>query len=114
MKRSLTKAERLKSRDSFTFVFDKPDFQASCRGAKIVIRSNNLDRNRFAPALIKKYGNSVKRNYAKRAAREVYRNMKENFPSGYDIIFVMYPGNYSYWDRKQQFETLIRRSDFVR
>ncbi|MBB6482336.1 ribonuclease P protein component [Spirochaeta isovalerica] len=76
--------------------------------------SNGLAFNRFAVALVRKYGNSVERNKAKRVLREIYRESKDSLISGYDIIVVLYPGNLTFIERKKQFYSLMKRGDLVK
>lgn len=114
MKRSLTRSERLKSRADFARVFDKPDLRSGCTGAKFVARRNGLEHGRFAVTMVKNYGNAVHRNRGRRILKEVYRSMKQDLPKGFDIIVVLYPGDYSYHEREQQFMELIRRAEFAR
>ena len=112
MRRSLTRPERLKKKADFARVFDKPDFKSSCRGAKFVARRNQSDINRIGIALVRKFGHAVERNYARRVLKEIYRNQKQNLPTGYDIVIVLYPGDYGYQEREQQFMKMLRRAGF--
>jgi len=72
-----------------------------------------METSRFAVTLVRKYGNAVKRNYARRVLKEIYRNTKQNLPGGIDLIVVLYPGDFSFHERERQFMELIRRADFV-
>ncbi len=74
---------------------------------------NDLTFNRFAVALVRKYGNAVERNRSKRYLREIYRNLKESIVPGIDIVIVLYPGNFSFSDRKNQFFSLLKRGELV-
>ncbi len=113
MRRSLTRSERLSSKADFARVFDKAEIRSACRGAKLIARSNGLETGRFAVTLVRKFGNAVQRNYARRVLKEIYRNTKQDLPTGYDIIVVLYSGDYDYQEREQQFTKLIRRADFA-
>ena len=104
----------MKSKADFALVFDNTDFRSACRGAKLVARRNDLQIDRFAVTLVRKFGNAVQRNYARRVLKEIYRNTKQDLPTGYDIIVVLYPGDYSYHEREQQVTRLIRRADFAK
>ena len=57
-----------------------------------MVLANDLDHNRFAVCPVRKYGTAVERNRAKRICREAYRNLKLEIGTGYDIVFVIYPG----------------------
>lgn len=113
MRRNLTKKERLGKRSDLKRVFDGGK-QFSCKGARILFISNGLAFNRFAVALVRKYGNSVERNRSKRFLREIYRNVKETLIPGIDIVVVLYPGNFSFSDRQKQLYSLLKRGELVK
>ena len=112
MRKSLTRSERLKSKADFARVFGEPEFRSGCRGAKLVAKRNGLETGRFAVTTVRKYGNAVARNYARRVLREIYRKAKQDLPIGLDVIIVLFPGDFGYQDREQQFTKLIRRANF--
>ncbi len=113
MSESLSKSERLKKKADFARVFEQPDVKASCSGAKLVAKRNGFERNRFAVTFVRKFGTSVLRNYSRRVLKEIYRRRKWDIPAGYDIVVVLFPGNFSYHDREQQFMKLLQRVEFV-
>ena len=113
MKKSLTRDERIGSASDFRKIFASA-VSFSCRGAKIFFIQNEKGYNRIGITLRRKYGNAVQRNYARRIMKEIYRNNKDAIKQGFDIIFIIYPGNYSFGDREEQFRLLIRRSDLVK
>lgn len=76
--------------------------------------SNGLAFNRFAVALVRKYGNSVERNKSKRILREIYRESKDSYISGFDFVIVLYPGNFTFIERKKQLYSLMKRGDLVK
>ena len=90
MRKSHTKAERLKARADFDRVFTKGN-RIQGRGSRLLVLANGLDHNRFAVCPVRKYGTAVERNRAKRICREAYRNLKLEIGTGYDIVFVIYP-----------------------
>ena len=112
MRKNLTKKERLGKRSDLENVFASKK-KVTCRGAKLIYISNGLAFNRFAVALVRKYGNAVERNRSKRYLREIYRDLKESIVPGVDIVIVLYPGNYSFSDRKNQFFSLLKRGELV-
>jgi ribonuclease P protein component len=113
MRKSLTKLERLKSQSDLKKVFASSK-RASCGGAKLFYLPNPDNKRRFAVSLIRKFGNSVVRNRAKRQFREIYRLNKHRIADGWDLVFVLYPGNYEYKEREQQFASLIQRAGLQR
>ena len=110
MRTSLTRSERLKSKADFARVFNQPDYKSGCRGAKLVAKRNGLETGRFAVTTVRKFGNAVQRNYARRILKEIYRKSKQDLPTGFDIIVILFPGDYGYHEREQQFTKLFRRA----
>lgn len=110
MRRSLSRTERLKRKSDFARVFSSPDHRSVCRGARLIARRSSLPFSRFAPTLVRNFGNSVERNHARRVLKEIYRNSKMDLPQGYDIVIVLYPGAFSFAERENQFSQLIRRA----
>ena len=110
MRRSLSRTERLRRKGDFARVFTSPDCRSTCQGAKLIARRNSLCFNRFAPALVRNFGNAVERNRARRVLKEIYRNSKMDLPQGYDIIIVLYQGAFSGAERRNQFSQLIRKA----
>ena len=107
MKRSLTREERLRRKNDFDAVFATGK-RRGCSGARLVYRKNELDYNRFAVCPVRKYGNAVERNRAKRICRELFRNMKGRIKPGFDIVLIVYPGKDTYKVREEQFSFLLR------
>jgi ribonuclease P protein component len=74
----------------------KRDFEATrtegkswnTRLAVIVVRPNQMDRNRYGFATGKKIGGAVQRNRAKRLMREAVRLEDPHLVPGHDIIFI--------------------------
>ncbi len=112
MRKNLTRKERLGKRSDLNNIFASKR-QFSCKGARIIFIQNDLTYNRFAIALVRKYGNAVERNRSKRYLREIYRDVKHSIVSGIDIVIILYPGNYSYSERKEQFISLLKRGKLV-
>ncbi len=110
MRKSLTRGERLRSQSDISRVF-KSAGRVSCPGAKLVYRKNDIEWNRIAVTLVRKYGNSVQRNRSKRIVREVYRSLKNNLKPGFDIVIVLYPGDYDYSIRMSQVKYLLGRAN---
>ena len=112
MKRSLTRKERLKTREEISRVFTS-SVRVTCSGAKLVVKKNEYIQNRIAVTLVRKYGNAVARNRAKRVLREIYRNLKFSIKTGYDMVIVLYPGKYTYNQRFEQFVYLLKKADLL-
>jgi ribonuclease P protein component len=115
MKRSLSKAERLKKSEDFRRVFSSP-LKQSCQGAKLVALSNSLDKlapTRLGVTLSKKFGNAVERNRAKRQVREIFRLHKHRLRPGLDLVFLVYPGEFDYHERERQFLQLATKAGIL-
>lgn len=108
MRRSLTKQERLKGRSDLKRIFTSPK-HVSHAGIKLKFYPNGLQRNRIAVSLSRKFGTAVVRNRAKRVAREAYRLLKPSLKTGYDLAFVLYPGDNDFTSCKERFEILFRK-----
>lgn len=113
MRRSLTKRDRLKRSADISRVFSSKT-RVSCLGAKLVYRKNEIGRNRFTVTLIRKYGNAVQRNRAKRVSREAYRLIRPELKDGYDLILLLYHSEDTLNNRSKQLLTLLGRADLFK
>lgn len=111
--RKFKRQERIKNSVEIRNLF-KNGSRASVKGAKIFYASNNLGFNRIAFPLPHGYGNAVERNASKRYSREVYRFYKTFLNTGYDILFLVYPGNNSFNSRCVQFYELCKKAGLVK
>lgn len=82
----------------------------STRGLKIFFRENGQDITRILVTPGRKYGNAVQRNYIKRVGKEIFRAQKSRLKSGYDVLFLFYPGSYTYDDRVNQVIKLLSKT----
>lgn len=112
MKRSLTKQERIRGRALIRDCFTSGS-PVSCRGSKLLTKSNDLTRNRLLLVPTRKYGNAVARNRAKRFGREAFRCHKARLSPGHDLVWILYPGTDSLLERSRQFLTLCRRAHLL-
>ena len=105
--------ERIKNPGDFKRLF-KEGKKVSIPGAKLFYLENNRDINRVGFPLIRGYGNAVSRNLCKRYSREVYRLFKSHLNTGYDILFLVYPGNDSFSSRCDQFRLLLNKAGLIK
>lgn len=105
--------ERIKNPADFKKLF-KNGKKISIQGAKIFFMENGLEINRVGFPLIRGYGNAVQRNLSKRYSREVYRLLKSHLNTGYDILFLVYPGNDSFNSRCDQFRLLLNKAGLIK
>jgi len=109
MRKTLTRVERLSKQSDLKTIFAAGS-RKNTAGAKIVYTKNNLSYSRFAINIVRKFGNSVQRNKAKRIFRELFRLNKDNILTGMDIVIVLYPGNYDKTSREFQFFSLLKKA----
>ena len=111
--RCLKRDERIKNPADFKKLF-KSGKKISIPGAKLFYLENNLGMNRVGFPLIRGYGNAVERNLSKRYSREVYRLIKSHLNTGYDMLFLIYPGNDSFSARCDQIRLLCQKADLFK
>ncbi|MCQ2601433.1 MAG: ribonuclease P protein component [Treponema sp.] len=105
--------ERIKNPADFKKLF-KSGNKISIPGAKLFFLENNLGMNRVGFPLIRGYGNAVERNLSKRYSREVYRLLKSHLNTGYDMLFLIYPGNDSFHSRCDQIRLLCQKAGLIK
>ena len=113
MKKSLTKTERLKRKHDLDRVF-KNGIRTSTNGSRLLVLENGFEGNRFAVCPVRKYGNAVARNRAKRVCREAYRELKLELDTGLDVVMVVYPGRDQMPERSAQLQELTVRAGIRR
>lgn len=101
--------EKLKSKDEIKKVF-KYGKIVRCYGARLLFIKNTMSYNRIAFTFSKKFGNAVKRNRARRIAREAYRNIKATLAFGYDMVLLVFPGNDNFAEQKEQLTFLCKEA----
>ena len=112
MRKSLTRRERLRGRFALGRVF-RASRGVNCRGARLLVCENGLELSRVVVAPVRKFGGSVARNRARRVGKEAYRSLKAGIKPGFDVAFILFPGDFSYGQRVSQFSTLLERAGLV-
>ena len=107
-----TRDEHLKRPADIQKLF-KTGQRVSVAGAKLFYALNDRNLNRVGFPLPRGYGNAVQRNASKRYRRETYRSFKTHLNTGYDILFLVYPGNDSFSTRCEQFKTLCKKAGLL-
>ena len=106
------KEEHIKRPGDFQKLF-KTGKRVSIAGAKLFYMLNDRNINRIGFPLPRGYGNAVERNKSKRFSRETYRFFKTHLNTGYDMLFLVYPGNDSFQSRCEQFKTLCQKAGLL-
>lgn len=107
-----SRKERLKNPKEFKKLF-RDGKKASVYGARIFYLKNGFESNRVGFPLPRGYGNAVQRNLSRRYSREVYRLLKTHLNTGYDILFLIYPGKDSFSTRCVQFRSLLTKAGIL-
>lgn len=107
-----TRKERVKKASDILKLF-KTGKKVSVNGAKLFLLPNDTGLNRIAFAIPHGYGNAVERNKSKRISRETYRYYKAHLNTGYDMVFLVYPGNDSFYQRCAQFRLLCQKAGII-
>jgi len=115
------RSERLKGRDEIREVFSaRTQGRAfprkkvvSCFGVKLFVLENALKRNRIAFTFARKYGNAVARNRSRRLSREVFRHLRCELRTGYDMALLVYPGKDVFSVRLEQMRELFARAGLL-
>ena len=108
-----TREERVKRSEEIRNLF-KNGKRITIHGAKLFVLPNDLKKNRIAFALPRNYGNAVERNRCKRLSREAYRSIKAQLQVGYDMIFLVYPGNDVYQTRCAMLHSLVQKAGILK
>ena len=87
-KNTFKRFERLRKKEDFQRIWEKGKRLGSLRYTLIFVK-NHLPHNRLAISISKKIGNAAVRNYEKRICRELYRNIKNSLPLGYDFLLIV-------------------------
>ena len=107
-KRGISREERLRKKADLLKLY-RSSWRVGCEGLKILYEKNDLNYNRVAFTTSRGFRGAVKRNREKRIGREIYRAKRGHIESGYDLLFVFYPGKFSFSDRQKQFELLFKK-----
>lgn len=110
--KGLGREERLSKRIDLIRVFKSPSWMG-CEGLKLCYRKNNLPWNRIAVTTVKGFKGAVQRNRQKRISREIYRELKHSLKAGFDMIFILRPGEYSSLERKKQIQLLLEKANMI-
>ncbi|MFW5776060.1 MAG: ribonuclease P protein component [Spirochaetota bacterium] len=109
MRRSLTREERLRSREDIQRVF-KAGKAVRTNGMRLAYLSNGRPYNRIVVIPARGFRTAIKRNLCRRHGKEAYRALKPDIATGFDLAIVCYPGEYSFAERRNQLSSLLTRA----
>ncbi len=110
MRRSLTKNQIIRKKSDISRIF-KEGKVVSARGFKLVFRKSQLPYPRVIIIPARNFGNAVQRNTVRRRCKEIFRLDCAPRMQGFDIAFIIYPGNeYDYTICKKQFCKLVEKA----
>ncbi len=72
---------------------------------------NTLSYNRVVVVPSKGFGNAVKRNKCRRHGKEAFRAQKHEIEPGFDLVFLCFPGEYSFAERLNQMSRLLKKAE---
>jgi len=106
------KTERIRTRREISRVFDD-GVRWTTKGLRITVVPNGGTQTRAVFVTVRKYGNAVVRNRARRVVSECWRLMKSTLIKGVDVVVVIFPGEDRFQVRKAQLESLVQRAALV-
>ena len=112
MRKNLTKKEILRRRKDIRLVFTEGK---TCKvpGIKLKFIKNDFAFTRVLITFIRNYGNSVARNRDKRIVKEIYRHIKKDVLPGFDLIFILLTGNFSFNDRQMHILDILNKAGLL-
>jgi len=104
-----SKTDRILKRDDFRRVYEKGR-KLQARYFSAFVLPNTLGRSRIGITATRKFGNSVKRNRARRLIREAFRRNKVLAPAGVDLVINVKRAlnDASYRDLEGEFVALLK------
>ena len=112
MKKSLTKQERLHRRCDIKNVLQSAH-RIGNKGLTFLYKENGTTINRVAFFLKKGFKNAVSRNKHKRILRAIYREYKNLLNQGFDFIFILSAGEYTYTQLNEYVLRLLKRGSLL-
>lgn len=74
---------------------------------------NGLSWSRVLVVSPRSVGKAVRRNRLRRIGKEIFRTLKHAVHGGYDFVFVVYPGDYSFHARREQFIRVLTEANVI-
>ena len=106
------KRERIRTRSDISRVFDEGS-RWSTKGMRLNVLRNGGAETRAVFVTVRRYGNAVERNRARRVVSECWRLLKSTVIRGLDVVVLIYPDQDTLDIRRQQLDTLVHRAKVV-
>ena len=103
---TLGRSQRILKTSEFRAVYAA---RARAGDGRLVVyaRANGLAVTRLGVSVGKRCGDSVRRNRIKRLIREAFRQVRAEFPSGYDVVVVPVGRDYSFTEIDRGIRALL-------
>jgi ribonuclease P protein component len=106
------KIERIRTRAEISKVFND-GVRWSAKGLRLTVMPNGRNETRAVFVTVRKYGNAVTRNRARRVVSECWRLAKSRLIQGVDVVVLIFPGEDKFQVRQAQLETVLRRASLA-
>jgi ribonuclease P protein component len=106
------KIERIRKRRDISLVFSE-GARWSTKGMRLNVRPNGGHTTRAVFVTVKKYGNAVQRNRARRVVSECWRLAKSGIIPGMDIVVMIFPDEDRLELRCIQLRAVLRKALLV-
>ena len=80
---------------------------------KLFFMPNYGTLNRVVVVPAKGFGTAVARNKCRRHGKEAYRALKPQLATGYDLVVLCFPGDYSFAERQTELSRLLRKASLL-
>ncbi len=111
--RSFPRHLRVRKASEIDLIF-KDGARFSCKGMRMQVLYKGEQESRAAFIAVRSFSGAVARNRAKRLARESWRLLRHSVKSGFDIVFVLYPGFAALSDCRSAMQYLLHKADLLR
>jgi ribonuclease P protein component len=109
MRRSLTREERLRTRDEIRDVLSRGK-RVGVQGMRLSYLPTDLHYARIVVIPARGFGTAVRRNLCRRHGKEAFRALKPMIKPGFDLAIMCFPGEYTFTDRLNQLSSLLRKA----
>lgn len=106
------KTERIRKGRDISLVFSEGS-RWSTKGIRLNVRPNGARTTRAVFVTVKRYGNAVQRNRARRVVSECWRLAKPGIVPGMDVVVMIFPDEDRMESRRMQLHAVLRKASLV-